>query len=88
MTFRDVPDELHSWLKNQAAIHHRSVNKEIIAILESFRAQNANPRARPTADCAYGTRALECRAGGTAGRPHNCSLNSSQVDPDISDSCN
>jgi len=50
MTLRDVPDELHRWLKNQAEVHHRSVNKEIIAILESLRAQNAIPRAKPTVD--------------------------------------
>ena len=37
MTVREVPDELHSWLKQQAEIHHRSMNKEVIALLEKLR---------------------------------------------------
>ena len=36
MTVREVPDELHSWLKQQAEMHHRSVNKEVIAQLEKL----------------------------------------------------
>ena len=36
MTVREVPDELHSWLKQQAEMHHRSVNKEVIAKLENL----------------------------------------------------
>lgn len=39
MTLRDVPDELHGWLKQQAQIHHRSVNKEVIALLEKLKGQ-------------------------------------------------
>jgi plasmid stability protein len=27
MTLREVPDELHFWLKQQAEVHQRSVNK-------------------------------------------------------------
>jgi hypothetical protein len=27
MTLRDVPDDLHRWLKQQAEAHHRSINK-------------------------------------------------------------
>jgi ribonuclease VapC len=30
VTLRDVPIDLHSWLKQRAASHHRSVNKEVI----------------------------------------------------------
>jgi len=37
MTLRDLPDDLHEWLKRQAEAHHRSVNKEVIALLESLR---------------------------------------------------
>jgi antitoxin VapB len=37
MTLRDVPEDLHAWLKQQAEAHHRSVNKEVIALLESLR---------------------------------------------------
>jgi len=37
MTVREVPDELHSWLKQQAEVHHRSMNKEVIALLEKLR---------------------------------------------------
>jgi len=48
MTLRDVPDELHRWLKQQAEAHHRSVNKEAIAVLESLRKQNAAPSAKPS----------------------------------------
>ena len=37
MTVREVPDELHSWLKQRAEMHHRSMNKEVIALLEKLR---------------------------------------------------
>jgi len=37
MTLRDLPEDLHDWLKRQAEAHHRSVNKEVIALLESQR---------------------------------------------------
>lgn len=37
MTLRDVPEDLHAWLKQQAEAHHRSVNKEVIALLETLR---------------------------------------------------
>ncbi len=50
MTLRDVPNELHSWLKQQAEAHHRSVNKEVISVLENLRRQNLAPRERPTVD--------------------------------------
>ena len=44
MTLRDLPDDLHAWLKRQAEAHHRSVNKEVIVLLESVR--DAAPAAR------------------------------------------
>jgi len=36
MTVREVPEELYSWLKQQAEVHHRSMNKEVIALLEKL----------------------------------------------------
>lgn len=37
LSLREVPEDLHTWLKRQAATHHRSVNKEIIVLLENAR---------------------------------------------------
>ncbi|TAN53689.1 MAG: Arc family DNA-binding protein [Methylococcaceae bacterium] len=37
LSLREVPENLHLWLKQQAATHHRSVNKEIIVLLENAR---------------------------------------------------
>jgi len=50
MTLREVPNELHSWLRQQAETHHRSVNKEVISVLESYRTQSAVPQTRPTVE--------------------------------------
>ena len=50
MTIREVPDELHSLLKQQAEVHHRSVNKEVIAVLENVRTQNAASKTRLTVE--------------------------------------
>jgi len=35
ITLKNVPDDLHQRLKDRAARHHRSLNSEIIASLES-----------------------------------------------------
>jgi len=43
MTLREVPDELHSWLRQQAETHHRSVNKEVIVLLEKLREKPDEP---------------------------------------------
>ena len=37
MTLRDVPGDLHRWLKKLAEAHRRSVNQEVIALLEGAR---------------------------------------------------
>lgn len=50
MTLRDIPDDLHRWLKQQAQAHHRSVNKEAIAALESVRKQNPAPAIKPSVE--------------------------------------
>ena len=48
VTLRDVPAELHHWLKQRAASHHRSVNKEVIALLAEVRG-GAGPATRRAA---------------------------------------
>ena len=50
MTLRDVPDDLHAWLKQQAQAHHRSVNKEAIALLDRLRGETPAARQRTTVD--------------------------------------
>ena len=50
VTLRDVPVEVHSWLKQRAASHHRSVNKEVIAVLEEVHRGTGSPFARATAE--------------------------------------
>jgi plasmid stability protein len=50
VTLRDVPAELHSWLKQRAASHHRSVNKEVIALLENVRGGTGTPTRRANAE--------------------------------------
>lgn len=49
LTMRGVPDELHLWLKRQAEAHHRSVNKEVIVLLESIRDGSVPAQPRPSA---------------------------------------
>ena len=39
LTLRDVPDELHAWLKSQAVANRRSLNQEVIVRLEALRRQ-------------------------------------------------
>jgi plasmid stability protein len=36
MTIKNVPDPVYRELKRQAARHHRSLNQEVIALLESI----------------------------------------------------
>jgi plasmid stability protein len=43
ITVRDLPSDLHAWLKQRAAAHRRSVNKEIVVLLDSFRIQPGPP---------------------------------------------
>jgi plasmid stability protein len=50
VTLRDVPTDLHAWLKQRAAFHHRSVNKEVIALLEGVRGGAGPAARRATAD--------------------------------------
>jgi plasmid stability protein len=50
VTLRDVPADLHSWLKQRAVSHHRSVNKEVIALLEDVRGETGTPARRANAE--------------------------------------
>jgi plasmid stability protein len=50
VTLRDVPIELHSWLEQRAASHRRSVNKEVIALLEEVRDGGTLPAGRASAE--------------------------------------
>lgn len=37
LLIRDLPVDLHDWLRAQAVANHRSANREAIAVLESMR---------------------------------------------------
>lgn len=42
ITLRDVPEDLHRHLKQQAKRHHRSVDREVIILLEKLIKKPAN----------------------------------------------
>jgi antitoxin VapB len=48
LTLRNVPEDLQRWIKSQANAHHRSVNKEVIALLDELRTGENASRLRPT----------------------------------------
>lgn len=46
MLIKQMPDELKAWIAAEALRHHRSMNKEAVALLEMARAQRSGqPRA-------------------------------------------
>ncbi len=47
MLIKQMPDELKVWIADEARRHHRSMNKEAVALLEMARAQRSG---RPRAD--------------------------------------
>ncbi len=49
ITLRNVPDDLHQHLKQQAKTHHRSVNREVIVLLETLLKKSVDPTA-PTSE--------------------------------------
>lgn len=49
LTIRGLPDELHQRLKQLADAHHRSVNRETIALIERAMASNLNEKPRLSA---------------------------------------
>lgn len=42
LTLRDVPADLHLWLKQQAGTHRRSLNQEVILQLGALRGRTAD----------------------------------------------
>ena len=42
LTLRDVPADLHLWLKQQAGAHRRSLNQEVILQLDALRGSTAS----------------------------------------------
>ena len=45
---RDVPDDLHSWLRQDADANHRSANRHVIALLDSVRRRTGESSAPST----------------------------------------
>jgi plasmid stability protein len=45
LLIKELPPELHQWLKQQAVSNHRSMNKQVIALLDACRL-SAAPSAR------------------------------------------
>jgi plasmid stability protein len=43
MLIKQMPEDLKSWIADEARRHHRSMNKEAVALLETVRAQRASP---------------------------------------------
>lgn len=41
MLIKQMPGDLKAWIADEARRHHRSMNKEAVALLESARAQRA-----------------------------------------------
>jgi plasmid stability protein len=42
VTLRDLPPDLHEFLKADAAANHRSFNKQVIVALDAYRQQRAS----------------------------------------------
>lgn len=47
LLIRDLPPDLHQWLRDEAHAHHRSANRHTIALLENLRRGGAHS-AEPT----------------------------------------
>lgn len=41
LLIRDLPVELHQWLRTEAQTHHRSANRHVIALLDAARSQRS-----------------------------------------------
>lgn len=41
MLIKQMPSDLKAWIADEARRHHRSMNKEVVALLETARAQRA-----------------------------------------------
>jgi len=64
LTLRDVPADLHLWLKQQAGAHRRSLNQEVILQLDALRGSTASP-----SDADQRLARIRAIAGRTAGMP-------------------
>ena len=64
LTLRDVPADLHLWLKQQAGAHRRSLNQEVILQLGALRGGAASP-----SDADQRLARIRAIAGRTAGMP-------------------
>ncbi len=49
LTIRGLPDEIHRYLKRQAELNHRSINRETIVLIERAMKGDATARPRLTA---------------------------------------
>ena len=49
LTVPNMPDELHCWLREQAANHHRSIDSEVIALLITLQ-NGAAPKSKVSPD--------------------------------------
>lgn len=47
LVIKDLPPELHRKLKEQAARHHRSMTKEVLAVLEQALSKEVSPQEAP-----------------------------------------
>lgn len=43
MLIKKIPDDLKAWIADEANRHHRSMNKEVIALFEKVRAESLRP---------------------------------------------
>jgi len=59
ITVKNIPSELYERLKQSAALHHRSINSEIIALIE----EHLSAKKRSPEDFLASARALRERTG-------------------------
>ncbi len=50
VTLRDLPEDLHAFLKADAAANHRSFNKQVIVALDSYRLSKTPANNTPSAE--------------------------------------
>jgi len=50
LVIHNVPDDLHTWLSQQAQAHHRSVQEEAIVLLENQQKQGMSYSSKPSAE--------------------------------------
>jgi len=50
LLIRDIPDDLHRWLRQDAQANHRSANRHAIALIDSVRQQSGESRAPSTTE--------------------------------------